>query len=210
MKNKSQILLLLAMILPVFGCSNKENTQSGLATSNPNYPGPTQDAFLVTAYPALASTSQALLTYPGLDQSATAYPGVTPDNGQSALLPDPPITAPEPKKGLASMSGALYSIGRKIRLSTLHAYLTPGTGENKDQLNPVFVGPRENMGDISFFTDANANFEVNNIPPGKYFLIIWAPPYSWSIAQISETNIAPLLIDLQPDEGKTLGVIYTE
>ncbi len=107
----------------------------------------------------------------------------------------------------ASVSGAIYSFTTKIRVAGTYAYLTPALGENKDQMPGVLIGPQKEKGDFAFHTDDKGNFELNNVPPGKYFIILWAP-MTWNEVQVSETDIKALLVDLPADQKTVLGTLY--
>jgi hypothetical protein len=72
---------------------------------------------------------------------------------------------------------------------------------------PIITGPNPERGDITGFTDECGFLTLVNVQPGKYFLIVWAP-YNWSIAQVSEDDPTPLLLELSPNERKSLPRIY--
>lgn len=195
---KKQIPLLVLLITAVFlaGCSPKADNRSTTQSVGEVYPGIAQQSLTVNGYPSPDPQ----------DQAMSAYPSDT--NTEIFLPPEPPATAPEPEKGKASISGALYSFTSKIRLPGTQAYLTRASGEQGNQLNPVLTGPQPEIGDITFSTDNKGNFELNNIPPGKYFIIVWAP-YSWSVVQKSETDNSALLFDLVADQPKPVGIVVT-
>ncbi|MGD2177009.1 MAG: hypothetical protein PVG71_04225 [Anaerolineae bacterium] len=48
---------------------------------------------------------------------------------------------------------------------------------------------------------------LNQIPPGSYYLAVWAP-YAWILAVESEDDQTPRLITLDPDQRQDLGMIY--
>ena len=104
------------------------------------------------------------------------------------------------------MSGGLYSYNMKIRIAGTLAYLTPAEGEQKDQVPSLLTNPQPERGDVFFTTDDKGNFELDNVSPGKYFLIIWSP-YTWEVAQISEVNEKALPIELKADQKTILGTI---
>jgi hypothetical protein len=87
------------------------------------------------------------------------------------------------------------------------AYLTPGWDDDQRSLPAAFVGPQPEKGDILFFSDNVGNFSIKNIPPGNYYLVVWAP-LNWVVAQISETEAIPLLLEIKPDQRVNLGIVY--
>lgn len=117
------------------------------------------------------------------------------------LVIDPPI--PEP--GKASVSGLLYSFTGKGPIPGTLFYLTP-VGELDDPPN-VLVGPRSDQGDIRGISDDKGQIVLNNVPPGNYYLVVWAP-YNWILAVESETDATPRLIILEPNQRVNLGIIY--
>ena len=74
---------------------------------------------------------------------------------------------------------------------------------------PVFlIGPEKSAGDIQGETDEGGRFVLNDIPPGNYYLIVWAPPYNWVPAENSSTDPTPRLIQLQAGKGEEMGIVY--
>ncbi len=120
----------------------------------------------------------------------------------------PPAGAPIPTQGKASISGLVYSYtsGQTV-LKTLF-YLTPAVGPDKTQMPALLVGPEASNGDLQGETDEHGQITLNDIPPGNYYLIVWAPPYSWSEAQLSADDHAPRLIKLSPKQSLPLGIVY--
>lgn len=211
MMNKLSLLMLLVIVIIVTGCSSETSgTTEAPSSTEAAYPYPANidpDTLPPDPYPYPSPQSQAIPEYPGISaepQSLSEYPD--PLNTDVYLPPEPPNTAPKPKPGMAAISGALYSYNSEIRIAGTQAYLTLASGENQDELYPVLGGPKPEIGDITFTTDEKGNFELDNIPPGRYFLIVWAP-YSWSPVQISETDNAALLFDLKADQEHPLGVL---
>lgn len=45
---------------------------------------------------------------------------------------------------------------------------------------------------------------LDSIPPGAYYLAVWAP-YDWILVTESETDETPRLITLKPDTTEALG-----
>jgi hypothetical protein len=200
MKITIPILTLLLISLFLASCS-----PAG-PTVNPAYPATAAQSGSGNPYPLSSGQSGEGNPYPTFEpQSVPAYPGSSQINVQ--LPPDPPQTAPEPEAGKASISGALYSWTTKIRIAGTYAYIALAPEKASNQPDPLLAGPKKEAGDIAFTTDDKGNFEINNIPPGKYIIVVWAP-YTWDFAQISEKDTQTLIIDLKADTKNTLGTVY--
>lgn len=116
-----------------------------------------------------------------------------------SLIPPPPV----PESGKASISGLLYSFTGNGPIPGTVYYLTLA-GEEGEPPN-ILVGPKEK--DIRGVSDEHGRVVLNNIPPGSYYLVVWAP-YNWILAVESEAEIQPRLIVLEPDQQLILGLIY--
>lgn len=138
-----------------------------------------------------------------LGQSPLATPGSPP-----AIPPlETPDEVPIPEAGKAAISGVLYTFSGQGPIPGTLFYLTPGRGDNNQDPPAVLVGPQEDKGDISGTSDSKGWIALNDIPPGNYFLVVWAP-YNWILASESEVDDTPRLITLEPDQQLNLGVIY--
>jgi hypothetical protein len=163
-----------------------------------------------TELPLPASTLTVILpeAYPGLQSQNSAYP--IAEGGQNLptqITPNPPADAPQPEPGKASISGTLYSPTQKMVIPDTQFYLTLGWGEDQREVPPVFIGPQVDKGDINLSSDSQGNFSANNIPPGNYYLVVWAP-MTWDIAQISESDTQPYLLEIRSDQKYPLGIVY--
>lgn len=166
-------------------------TEEATVTENVAYPYPFSDAnqqeiFSAGGYPA------------PIEETPVPTKGV---------LPQPPDSAPQPQSGKASISGVIYSPITQHIIPETAAYLAPGWGELKQDPPIMLVGPREETGDIGFRTDMNGQFFINNIEPGTYYLLVWAP-YDWLFGQNSAEDITPRKITLAPDQMLELGIVY--
>jgi hypothetical protein len=85
-------------------------------------------------------------------------------------------------------------------------YLTRGVGEGQRTIPQLLIGPNDDRGDIRGQTDSKGQFALSDIPPGNYFLIVWAP-YNWIPAENSPTDQTPRLIQLAPNQREALGVV---
>lgn len=118
-----------------------------------------------------------------------------------------PIGAPQPGPGKASISGVLYSYTMSRVLPGTMFYLTRAVGNDNRTMPTWLIGPEVEKGDIRGWTDVNGQFALNNIPPGNYYLIIWAP-YDWIPAENSSDDPTPRLIELGENQREPLGVVY--
>jgi len=122
-------------------------------------------------------------------------------------MPEPPLTAPRPAPGRASISGLLYSYTiARIVPETLF-YLTPAVGTDQRSMPRLLIGPDEDRGDIIGTSDAQGLVVLDDVPPGNYYLIVWAP-LNWTIVEESPANQMPHLIELRPGDEKPLGVLF--
>jgi hypothetical protein len=145
-----------------------------------------------------ACTSQLTATMSVVEQTPIA---------QSTLSVTAPAEAPPPVSDRASISGTLYSYTIKRILPETVFYLTSAVGEDRRSMPPILVGPIDERGDIRGVTDINGQFAMNDIPPGNYFLVAWAP-YNWAPAEISEIEQRARLIELVAGQREALGILY--
>lgn len=174
---------------------------SGCSAATPTSPLPTTVTPAgVTGYPVLETASASKPDYPAIgDNIVTPIPVGT--------LPKAPGEAPETDKGTASISGVLFSYNSSVILPNTSFYLTKAQGDDKRQVPMLIVAPRKEYGDIAAQTDAAGAVNLANIPPGNYYLVVWAP-MGWSLAENSAKEQKPLLIELKPDQRLAMGVIY--
>ncbi len=119
----------------------------------------------------------------------------------------PPPSLPMPEAGKASISGVLYSFTGKGPIPETVFYLTPAIGGENTGPPALLVGPRGESRDTHGLSDAQGRIALNNIPPGNYYLAVWAP-YNWILAVESDTNMTPRLIMLKSNQRLNLGIVY--
>lgn len=112
-----------------------------------------------------------------------------------------------PEAGKASVSGVLYTFAGGGPIPGTPFYLTPGRGEASQRPPTVLVDPREEDGDVVGTSDDSGWIALNDVPPGNYYLAVWAP-YNWILATESDLDLTPRLIVLEPDQRLNLEVIY--
>lgn len=127
----------------------------------------------------------------------------TPEN----QAPIAPADAPVPVDGKASISGVLYSSRTGAVIPDTMFYLTPAVGPERRSMPSILIGPEESQGDIRGQTDGSGKFALNDITPGNYFLIVWAP-YNWPEANNSATDLSPRLTELKANQREPLGIVY--
>jgi hypothetical protein len=116
-----------------------------------------------------------------------------------------PVASPE--AGKASLSGVLYSYVLSRAIPGTVFYLTKPVVADGQALLPVLLGPRKEMGDVQGLSDPSGRFVLNNIPPGDYYLLVWAP-YNWVLAETSSETRFPLLVRLVADRAQDLGTVF--
>jgi hypothetical protein len=202
MKNILISFFVIAALFFVTGCT--ASSSSTQLTPSPAEANPTYTSGNVeTAYPSTIITeaySNIETAYPSTDQN---YPTPLP----AGVLPTAPQEAPVPDPGKASISGVLYSHTINQVVVGTGFYLLPAVGPEKKDVPSIIVAPDPSKGDIISYSDNNGDISINDIPPGNYYLVVWAP-MNWSIAQTSEQDTTPRLLELNAGSRVPLGVIY--
>jgi len=140
--------------------------------------------------------------------AAGSYFGpVATDAEKTVLTPLPPSYAPQPEAGLSALSGALYSYTINKIIPETMFYLTKAQGENHNSMPGFLAGPDPSRGDRIEHSDLYGNFQLNDIPPGSYFLIVSAP-YNWCPAETAPADPTPRLIQLAAGDRLALGIVY--
>lgn len=118
--------------------------------------------------------------------------------------------ADEPEKGMASVSGLLYHYQRDQVIPGTQYYLTPAIIDGDKVYPPtMYVGPQPERGDIYGFTNNEGQLFLNNVPPGKYYIAVWAV-YDWFVVQETEDSEKPLLVTVEAGDIVNLGLLYTQ
>lgn len=193
------IASILLMLFLITGCGgNPQPASTGTGSATPGYPATQQ----IDGYPA----PQQVSGYPAPgDSTAEAAQGFTPMKTYAPGELPPAPSAGDPADGKGSISGVLFSTSYHAAIPKTMFYLAPGTGEKLDEVPPVITGPGAN--DLVFSTDENGEFNIPNIPPGVYYLIMSAPPYDWALGYQDTT---PTLLKMTVEAGtkNDYGVIY--
>jgi hypothetical protein len=117
-----------------------------------------------------------------------------------------PAEIPVPEEGKAAIIGVLYTFSGHGPIPGTAFYLTPALGET-NRPPQVLAGARDEEGDVRGESGPQGQVALNQIPPGSYYLAVWAP-YAWILAVESEDDQTPRLITLDPDQRQDLGMIY--
>ena len=127
---------------------------------------------------------------------------------QVAISPiEIPSEVPTPEAGKASVIGNLYTLSGHGPIPETVFYLTLAVGEVKRELPSVLVGPRKEQGDIQGMSDTQGRIFLRNVPPGNYYLAVWAP-YNWILAVESTTDSTPRLIVVDPNQQEDFETVY--
>jgi hypothetical protein len=145
--------------------------------------------------------------YPIVDILPMGYPVIESPTSEKPAETLNPNYLPTPQAGFSSISGFLQTpVEHKAIVSTAF-YLAQGLGENSRTPPPVLSEPSILRGDIVGTTAGNGAFVLQNIPPGTYYMFVWAP-YDWRPVQVSESDSTPRLLELAPNQGLPLGNLY--
>ena len=158
--------------------------------------------------PPIVPTEQSATPEIEAQSTATQISALSSPLTSPVPSPQPTPTISKPRAGQAAIRGALSSNITQRPIAETLFYLTPGLGEQGDLFPPLLAGPQEK--DIQGYTDKQGWFTLSNVPPGTYYLIIWAP-LSWTpLSYIDGANVGePIPLDLQPDQTLDLGEMIT-
>lgn len=140
-----------------------------------------------------------------LDQT-TAYPAWGAPTVDSGNL-QPPTSANTPSDGKTSLSGLLFAFDISVPLSNMDFVLIPAViNGGVAMVPPILTYGNPLEGDILGRTDGDGVFFLDDIMPGKYFLLVNYPDHS-EIAVDPNNTSAPLLFDLKADSAYPFGII---
>lgn len=186
MKN---LLLTILVCCFFYGCSSE------LAVINTEQPSKTQfqppHNDISTLYPA--DTKDSSLT----------YPIVTPQAIQTSTTLQP-LT---PNDGFASIrSQLIYGMSQKPQSNT-RVVLVPARKEDNIFMLPVIITSGfPELGDFIGLTDGQGNFQIKDIQPGNYFLIVNFPDET----VMGNKEGKEFLISLEKNQILDLGILSLE
>ena len=196
-----KIIYLFFLVFLISACNNSSTYEVPNQIS-------TRSNTVDTLYPGLRQ-STSVEAYPG---SEGLYLGIPTSDIKGTFFPkdewpSAPSSAPDPKSGMGSISGTIFSFTTRIVLSDTMFYLTPAVGPDNTDLPPVLFGPQEDSGDVVGRTDKNGQFFLDNVPPGNYLLIVEAP-MNWAVGLEEDKDSAPRLITIKEGNKYPLGVVF--
>ena len=119
----------------------------------------------------------------------------------------PPLEANTPSSGKASLSGLLYAFNISVPLSNMDFVLMPAVVvDGVARVPPILTYGNPEDGDVLGKTDGNGVFFLDDILPGKYFLVVNYPDHS-EIAVDPNNTSAPLMFEFEVDTSYPLGVV---
>ena len=137
----------------------------------------------------------------------TTYPAWEAPTVEPQAL-HPPSEANTPVSGRASLSGLLYAYDISVPLSNIDFVLMPAViTDGVARVPPILTYGNPEDGDILGKTDENGVFYLDNILPGKYFLVVNYPDHS-EIAVDPNNTSAPLMFEFEADTSYPLGVVF--
>lgn len=136
----------------------------------------------------------------------TTYPAWEVPTVESQAL-RPPTEANPPASGKTSLSGLLFAFDISVPLSNTHFVLMPAVIiDGVARVPPILTHGNPEDGDVLGKTDENGVFYLDNILPGKYFLVVNYPDHS-EIAVNPDITSEPLLFEFEADSSYPLGVV---
>lgn len=112
---------------------------------------------------------------------------------------------PLPQPGHSAICGILYSTYMNPPAIPQTAFYLMRVVEATPPT--ILTGPDTERGDLLGVSDNQGLVFMDNVPPGNYYILVWAP-YSWIFAVNSPKDLTPRLITLEPDMQYMLGRIY--
>jgi hypothetical protein len=150
--------------------------------------------------PAVPRTMESPLTAQSPIATSTLEPSPAVVSEDTIAGTPSAMQAPMPDPGRASLTGVLYTYTGHAPIPDTTFYLMlMREGDAR-----VLVTPNEEKGDIRGRSDLDGKFVLNNVPPGKYNLVVWAP-YQLIEAVKSPSDTTPLTITLEGDQRVALG-----
>jgi hypothetical protein len=112
-----------------------------------------------------------------------------------------------PQQGRASLSALLFSNSWGSVIPGNLIYFTP-TIEDNGQVYPpsFFSGPKEEDGDIPFYSDEYGRVNVDDVTPGSYVLAVWTV-YDYIIIEDPNKPGYPQIFDVKPGDQIDLGML---
>jgi hypothetical protein len=112
----------------------------------------------------------------------------------------------EPEAGMATFSGQLFSTTGRSSIPGTAFYLLPAqpAPPEGEELVLVLKGPDLEAGDVVGTSDADGNFTLTAVPPGEYYLAVWAP-YTWIPIPADATDTMPRVFEVRAGDRLDAG-----
>ena len=120
----------------------------------------------------------------------------------SPLAPEAPPAA----AGMATLSGQLFNTTGQSVIPGTAFYLVPAqpAPDAGNDLVLVLKGPDVTAGDVVGKSDDQGNFTLTDVPPGDYYLAVWAP-YNWLPIPADAEDTMPRVFQLRAGDRLDVG-----
>ena len=191
------IIIYCLAIISVCACNNAQLPNLDELSEQEIDITPTSE--INSGYPAPINSTKIDDSYP-----ITTEVNIQMDIDEITKLPE----AKKPADGKTSLSCVLYSYSMNQLIPNTSFYLSPAIGE-ENSFPPIMAGPNPEQGDINGFSDKNAVIILNDIEPGNYYLIVWAPN-TWGFAVNDAKEEKPLMLQLSEGKAHNYDVILVQ
>lgn len=125
-----------------------------------------------------------------------------PTDARIAQATAMPTLAP----GMGCLMGRAVTLANGAGIPGTTYYLAPALGGDEPYPPVMYAGPDREQGHVPGTTGPQGEIDLRDVPPGRYYLAMWAP-YDWVLAVISPESEEPLLLTIEPDACIDLGQI---
>ena len=141
-----------------------------------------------------------------MERKATTMPTLIPTAAPTTVVaPSAEATAtPAPASGMGCIVGQAVTVVNGAGIPGTTYYLAPALGDDDPHPPVMYAGPDREQGHVPGTSGAAGEIDLRDVPPGRYYLAIWAP-YDWVLAMASSASEEPLLITIEPDTCTELG-----
>ena len=212
------LLAITALLIAACG-GDEEPTPAPTTASATATTAPTATTAAATDTPEAASAPESPLAQPESPLAQPESPLTTapaaptplpnyPKSEEEALALAAETTPPDPIDGHGALGGVVYSFGNNRAVYGTNFYLTPAEEVDGEFVPPeIYFGPKEENGDIIGQTNELGQFQLDNVPPGNYYFMLWTV-YNWLSTFDAEESAEPILIEIKDGDQVDLGVIY--